>query len=167
MARVVVGIDPGFSGALAVIAYEGGKVVHASVYDAPVTKIKGRRKFDIQAMVALFRKLKQLEEPVFTTVVIELAGSRPGERAQAAFRYGEGFGMWQGIAAARGFDVVLVHPRVWKRRLNLSADKQKSLVLARKLFPSCVGSLKRKKDDGRGEALLIAWYALKYMHKAK
>jgi hypothetical protein len=45
---------------------------------------------------------------------------------------------------------------MWKKALALDSDKQKSLDLARKLWPDA--PLKRQKDNGRAEALLMAYW---------
>ena len=41
--------------------------------------------------------------------------------------------------------------------LNLGKDKEAARLRAMLLFPD--GDLRRKKDHGRAEALLLAWYA--------
>jgi hypothetical protein len=48
----------------------------------------------------------------------------------------------------------MVTPQKWKKDLKLDSDKNKSLALARELWP--LAPLERKKDNGRAEALLMA-----------
>jgi crossover junction endodeoxyribonuclease RuvC len=50
----------------------------------------------------------------------------------------------------------IVTPQKWKKSLKLDSDKNKSLGLARELWPTA--PLTRKKDNGRAEALLLAEY---------
>jgi hypothetical protein len=56
----------------------------------------------------------------------------------------------------------LVPPRVWKRDMGLTANKADSLTMARRLWPEA--PLKRSKDNGRAEALLLAeWLKQAYL----
>lgn len=48
-----------------------------------------------------------------------------------------------------------VLPRQWKKDMELDSDKEKSRFTAISLFPQVKDKLKRKKDHGRAEALLI------------
>jgi hypothetical protein len=53
----------------------------------------------------------------------------------------------------------MVTPQVWKKALKLDSDKNKSLSMARELWPTA--PLKRQKDNGRAEALLMAYWLRK------
>ena len=66
------------------------------------------------------------------------------------------FGAALALAERFGTTVHLVAPRVWKKSLQLDSDKEKSLILARQLWPTA--PLTRKKDNGRAEALLMAYW---------
>ena len=52
----------------------------------------------------------------------------------------------------------LVTPVSWKRSLNLPSDKDAARRLAQQWYPKVADQLKRKKDEHRAEALLIAHY---------
>lgn len=67
------------------------------------------------------------------------------------------------IGVVRSLDIELnkVPPSTWKAELGLTSDKNKSLELARELFPEAKEYLKLKKHDGRAEALLLAYYLMK------
>ena len=93
--------------------------------------------------------------------VIERVSSSPQQGVCSAFSMGEGLGVWLGVLATLGIPVRWVPPRVWKKAVGLQvgADKESSRAAALRLFPSCAESLRRKKDHGRAEALLIGWYA--------
>ncbi|XP_048235086.1 Holliday junction resolvase MOC1, chloroplastic isoform X2 [Ricinus communis] len=74
---------------------------------------------------------------------------------------GFGYGLWIGILVASGFSVVPVPSLAWKNVFELSGSKfskDDSRKVASTLFPSLSSLLKRKKDHGRAEALLIAAY---------
>lgn len=74
---------------------------------------------------------------------------------------GFGYGLWIGILVASGFSVIPVPSAVWKNEFRLSgrsSTKDDSREAASMMFPSLSSQLKRKKDHGRAEALLIAAY---------
>jgi crossover junction endodeoxyribonuclease RuvC len=53
----------------------------------------------------------------------------------------------------------LVTPQAWKKYFGLIADKHASSIMARKLWPDA--PLARQKDNGRAEALLMAYWLMK------
>ena len=65
-------------------------------------------------------------------------------------------GVWLGILATLGFAYTRVRPGVWKKALGLRSDKEQARLRAMQLYPGA--DLRRKKDHGRAEALLLAWY---------
>ncbi|EIE27621.1 hypothetical protein COCSUDRAFT_52223 [Coccomyxa subellipsoidea C-169] len=74
---------------------------------------------------------------------------------------GHSYGVWHGALASQGFKVETVTSRAWKIDLQLNGKgKEGSRLLAIRLFPSAAELLKRKKDHGRAEAMLIAAWAL-------
>jgi len=81
------------------------------------------------------------------------------------FRAGSGLGQCLGVLVSHGFDVRLVAASTWKWALKLARrgevrDKNASCKLAKRLFANksnqVAAALKRVKDHGRAEALLIA-----------
>jgi crossover junction endodeoxyribonuclease RuvC len=80
----------------------------------------------------------------------------PGQGTRSMFTTGYGMGIWVGILATLEFPYTTVRPQVWKRALRLSKDKEASRLRAIQLFPGA--DLRRKKDHGRAEALLLAYY---------
>lgn len=155
----VVSVDPGFSGALAVWSDEGGALKPLSVHDMPTTTeavgkgraTKVRPVIDLAALGALMRDARP------DVVVVERVGTRPGQSAQSVFRFGEAYGAVLGAAAAVGARVVCLRPQEWRSAVGLTdgAEKRASIDLARNVFSSLSDRLKRQRDDGRAEALLI------------
>jgi len=69
--------------------------------------------------------------------------------------------MWCGVMRSHGFQVIPVEPRRWKRDMKLTGkDKESSRQLALQLFPGMTDMMKRRKDHGRAEALLICTWAI-------
>ena len=152
---IYVGIDPGLSGAVAVI-YPDGTV---DLLDTPVmatSKKSGKSKNDYlpYEMSAL---LKDIPRPC--KVFIEKVHAMPGQGSTSMFRFGYGCGLWEGIIAALGLSLTKITPQAWKKELMQGMkDKDAARIRAQELFPDCVGELSRKKDCGRADALLIAEY---------
>ncbi|MEW5313151.1 MAG: hypothetical protein WDW38_004740 [Sanguina aurantia] len=70
-------------------------------------------------------------------------------------------GVWHGVLSARGFNACLIPVRRWKSEMGLiKNDKDGSRELAKEIFPGQSEILRRKKDHGRAESLLIAAWAL-------
>jgi len=148
---VILGIDPGFTGALA--AYDPG---HGSlrILDMPVTKDpKGRTVLDMHTM---FQILTPPGGRVMA--VVEFVAARPGQGAPATFRFGQGYGAIQMALAAHSIPTQYVTPAKWKKHFGLSKDKGVSRGLAQQRFPQIADQFNRVKDDGRAEAALIALY---------
>ncbi|XP_039129838.1 Holliday junction resolvase MOC1, chloroplastic-like isoform X2 [Dioscorea cayenensis subsp. rotundata] len=88
--------------------------------------------------------------------------------AQGWWSGGYTYGLWIGVLVASGFSVVPVTSHEWKNHYELSRsssskmfwqdDSREVASALLNLFPSLSHQLKRKKDHGRAEALLIAAY---------
>ena len=73
--------------------------------------------------------------------------------------------MWWTALQARGLDVRVVGPAAWKKDVGLygrAFTKDDSRARALLLYPTLEAELRRKKDHGRAEALLIAAWGLGY-----
>ncbi|KAJ4970346.1 hypothetical protein NE237_003445 [Protea cynaroides] len=157
----VIGIDPDLSGALALLKNEKSDC-SAQVFDSPHLQVlvgkRIRKRLDAKSIVQL---LQSLDAPPGTKVYIEQSIPYPQDGKQGWWSGGFGYGLWIGTLVASGFSVVPVASLLWKNHFELSgnrATKDESRKLASTLFPSLSSLLKRKKDHGRAEALLIAAY---------
>lgn len=91
----------------------------------------------------------------------ESVHSMPGQGVSSTFKFGRAVGAIEAVCERFLFPWSLVTPQAWKKGMGLSANKDESLRMARRLFPEAAHMLKRKKDHGRGEALLIAEFGRK------
>lgn len=148
---VTIGIDPGLTGAIAVLSGDGFEAVH----DLPVIRDHSLAWIDGGAMQSLL--LDALRGRT-ARAVVERVSAMPGQGVSSSFTFGVGFGSVLSVLQAMQISIQLVTPAVWKRALNLSKDKHASLHKARLLFPAA--DLRHAKHDGRAEALLLAHYAL-------
>ena len=153
MTAWTIGIDPGATGAIAVLNERGDLDV---VHDMPYA--------DGQVIAPLLARMiaeyiNQLD-PAYDSVTcwVEQVRSRPGQSAPGMWKFATGYGVILGVLGALDVPVRHVTPAVWKRNLGLTKDKGTSRRLACELWPAHAASFARVKDDGRAEAALIALY---------
>jgi hypothetical protein len=171
--RAIIGCDPGFTGALALVS-DG---VALAIEDMPVYERKGKTKlvFDAAGMPAeKHSEIHEIDYPALLAMlalweveqgpvafVMEVPTVRPRQGISSAGRFmrnaGQVFGMAQGILGTSRCG--LVHANRWKAAMKVTDDKATSLVLANRLAANFAYKLCKKSDHGRAEALLIALYA--------
>lgn len=169
---LILGIDPGLKGALALYDPLFQEIVDFT--DMPTTaRPNGKTEIDAAKLLGWLGGKSAgrdasgdqprhsqirycLLERVHAQTYIDGSGQRRGQGAVASFSFGLGYGIVIGVLTALGIPIYPVQPAVWKGALGLSSDKMASIALARKRWPELQDSLTRKKDDGRAEAMLIA-----------
>ena len=147
---MIVGIDPGISGALAWVSDEGFLL---SAMDMPTLEVNGKMKVNPHILTSdlSFRKPK--------IVVIEEVGAMPGQGVTSMFNFGYSAGILAGVCAGLGIPTVFYRPANWKRQAGVPADKGAARQMAQRLWPGS-RAFDRVKDHGRAEAALLArWYA--------
>ena len=151
----IVGIDPGFTGAIAILDTHTKSIVE--ILDMPIFQIdrseKKKNELDLQAIVQAFNQSKKIEH-----VYIEAVHSFPGQGISSAFSFGKQFGELRGIIAALKIPYTAVHPTKWKADLKVPKGKDASRARASQLMPAAAHWWTRKKDEGRAEAALIAFH---------
>lgn len=140
---IIFGIDPGFSGGWGAIDETGAYVNCGDMLHT------GNFLHFNQILKAMRETVKDGE----CIVVVEAVHAMPKQGVSSSFKFGVSYGVALSLAQAMGV-WELVTPRVWKQDLELTADKNDSLAMARLLWPDA--PLARKKDNGRAEALLMA-----------
>ena len=156
MTRVIVGIDPGRTGALAAIDDRGRLL---AVADMP-PKWKGEQPHlwltDVGFALRGFPAIA--DKPV---VFVEQPFAMPNQSSTSTGAQFAAYGAILGALGALGLETHTVTPSAWKRAVGVTADKRSSLNLARQLWPADADRWFRlAKHDGRAEAALIAVYAL-------
>lgn len=148
----IIGIDPGLSGAIAILTPAGEL---EALHDLPIITDGKLKWVDAQGMTSfLIDSLRGRPAKAY----IERVQAFPSQGRSSCFNFGVGFGSLLALVQARYLPIELVTPAVWKRAMGLSSDKRASLDKARLLYPSA--DLGLQKHDGRAEALLLARYGL-------
>jgi hypothetical protein len=170
---VFIGIDPGATGAMAIIEHN--------------TTV---RVFDYEDHWGLDR-LRQISDErlllgIPVKVMLERVHAMPTQGVSSMFKFGTNFGTWIGRLEALQLPFDYVTPQKWqgwawsqwpKLYKTVTKKVQKELEVgfktisekkidtkamsirrARDVFPEMVNHLTRKKDDGRADALNIADY---------
>jgi len=149
---IYIGIDPGFSGA---IAFYAPKENIVSVYDMPVYQnAKGKTEINLYELHDILAP--ETDEPHMA--IIEQVAAMRGQGVTSMFRFGQSYGATQMAVASHKIPMQFVTPAKWKSYLGLSRDKGVSRSLASQRFPKQADLFKRVKDDGRAEAALLALY---------
>lgn len=153
---IVIGIDPGLSGALACV--QGDNLL--CVVDMPVEKTGStgntKQRVAAAALAAELRamRLRNGGEPV--CAVVERVAATPQMGVSSAFAFGDSAGTLRGVLQALSIRIEYVTPVEWKRALRLSKDKAHARTLAAQRWPDSSALFARARDDGRAEAALIA-----------
>jgi len=157
MMRVAVGVDPGLHGAVAFLTADG-----AQVGDMPTRAGTGKYKLvlDVDGAVRLIDEVLVLAEGGVAKAAIELPWAAHGQSGQSLANASRNAAVLEGIIASKLDGYTCPPATAWKRHHGLlHQDKEASRQLAIAHFPQLAHLLKRKKDEGRAEALLIAEYA--------
>lgn len=161
---LLMGIDPGFSGAIAVVDIDRRRLV--DLIDLPLfqTETKARKSGHFNHLdVHKVSSLIDLYAPMTALAVLEEPGAMPKQGLSSTFRFGHVCGALHGVLAGHYVPVQPVKPGVWKSALGLSEDKDASRRLATREFPDFEWLWARKKDNDRAEAALLCIYAHKYL----
>lgn len=147
-----IGIDPGISGAMALLDAAGRP---RALFDTPTLNLETRREYDLAQMR---QTLEWVLAEGKTRAALELVHAMPGQGVVSMWRMGYGVGIWEGLLAALKVPVERVSPQRWKGVMlnGLPKGKDASRYRAKALWPEWAERFSLKKHDGRAEACLIA-----------
>ena len=150
---MILAVDPGASGALAFLDLAAGKL---DILDMPTVEVKrgAKNKTEIspQMLAALIRGRAPL------VAVLERVGAMPGQGTASMFQFGRGVGMLEGALAALQIPTEYVAPLVWQKAVGSRDGKDGNRQRAAELFPAYAHLFARKKDNGRADAALMAYW---------
>ena len=151
----ILGIDPGLSGAIAIL--EKKKVLN--LFDMPVMAEgkKNKKQLNSAQLVNIIKENIINEEEI--AVVVEQVNAMPGQGVTSMFNFGQTFGAIKGICAALNLPIFFVRPSKWKKYfelINSSKDSSRTKVI--EMYPSLSSQLAKKKDVNKSDAILIARY---------
>lgn len=147
---IVIGIDPGKAGGIAMIYPQGAIVV------------KRREEFDPRDLGLHF-----VRPSTDCIAYIERAMVMPKQGSVSGFTFGTEYGKWLGALEALGIPHQIVTAKAWQAvmlagygKMLRTDRKRASIEVAQRLYPDVqlVPDGCRKAHDGMAEALLIAAY---------
>lgn len=160
---MIVGIDPGITGALAVLRRDGSFVEALAM---PSFKVGSRNRVNGAAVAAFLRRHMEPDSHAF----LEQVGAMPGggERrmgATSAFSFGHSAGIVEGLLQGLGIPYSLVQPQAWKKHAGLmGSDKDAARSRAIQLYPDLRLLDAKGKGQALADAMLIARAGLSLEH---
>jgi crossover junction endodeoxyribonuclease RuvC len=143
-----IGIDPGANGAVSFLI--DGQI--GNIFDVPKV---GKDVDEARWAKEWGNALRVHADHIF----IEQVGAMPGQGVTSMFNFGEKFGFVKALAYSAGVPVTFMRPQEWKKLVGIPSGSEKgaSRLRASQLFPQHSDNWSRVKDDGRAEAVLIAY----------
>lgn len=160
--KMIIGFDPGLSGAMGVIHPEG-----VAVHDLPTLELRnGKKRKRVLNRITLAGMVRSL---VITaqanqweiTMWIEDVHSMPKQGVASMFSMGRVLGNIEMVPAVLGIRHEFVAPQTWKKKMlaGMGKEKDASCYKASAIFPDLeFFGPKGGAKDGRGDAMLIAEY---------
>jgi crossover junction endodeoxyribonuclease RuvC len=153
---IILGIDPGTKGGLAIVSDGNGVGTLIDAIDIPTIGNGARERVDVMTV----RDWIERHKP--DLALIERSQAMPKQGASSGFKYGKATGALEATVMLCTVPLEIIEPTSWKRHWHLPPkDKERSRQRALELFPAVHAFLQRKKDHGRAEAILIALYGLR------
>ena len=154
--NVVVGIDPGINGGIAIVEVVDEVPTLIGAWDIPVVGAGAKERVDALTLRALIRQ----HGPTFA--YIERAQAMPKQGASSGFKYGRATGTIEAAIALCEIPFEIIEPALWKKAFRFPGkNKETARLHALQLFPSGYVVFGRKRDHGRAEAALIALHGIR------
>lgn len=147
---MIIGIDPGSSGAVVVMAADMGYVAHLNM---PNIKVGTKSRVNGAAVAAFLREHVTPASHAY----LEQVGAMPGQGVSSMFTFGHAAGVVEGLLQGLGVPYTLVTPQAWKRRAGLiGSDKDSARSRAIQLYPGVRILDLKGKGQAVADAILIA-----------
>tara|TARA_R110000824_G_scaffold11843_3_gene52113 strand:- start:1679 stop:2212 length:534 start_codon:yes stop_codon:yes gene_type:complete len=149
MQKVIIGIDPGKGGGIAVTA--GGKVIEFHKYPATMN--------DLYYIVdEILRDWNS--KPI---AYLEQVHAFPTDGRSSAFKFGTNYGLWQGLLLGFQIECKFVAPQVWMKPLGLPKDKKERKNRIKALAQNVIDKQNVPLENKRvtlhtSDAILISMY---------
>lgn len=175
MTAIVIGIDPGLTGALS--KFECGQL--ADIRDMPAIETERASKgASIRDLIGgkKSHKHREINKSGLATLLREwVAGhsavilrekvhTMPRQGVVSSGRFMEVVGIIDGVAAALGIPVETVEPQTWQKETGSLADERGTCQRASEVFPGWASYFKHHTvHHNRADAALIGWYGVRHL----
>ena len=152
---LIIGIDPGISGAICFL--KNGKVIDVIEMPSMAEGKKNKKQVNgSQIFNEISLRIKDFNKEEIK-VVIEQVSAMPGQGVTSMFNFGQSFGVLKGVCSAMQLPMYFVRPAKWKKYFNLiNSEKDASRTKAIEIFPYISSQLSKKKDANKADAILLA-----------
>ncbi len=161
---LIIGIDPGFGGAVAIIDVDSNELV--DLIDMPLfqTETNSRKSGELNHIDAhkLAAEIDYYARWV-NIAVVEAPGAMPKQGLSSTFRFGYGCGIITGVLAGLYLPAIPVPPGTWKLAMGLTSMKQASFEKANEIYPQHKREWQLRKHHDRAESVLLGIYGIKHM----
>ena len=163
---LIIGIDPGISGAICF--FENDEVKEIIYMPSMADGKKNKRQINGQQIFnEISSRIKNIPKKEIR-VVIEQVSAMPGQGVTSMFNFGQSFGVLKGICSAMQLSMHFVRPAKWKKYYGLiKTEKDASRTKVIEIFPYISSQLSRKKDSNKADAILIASFFNNTYQKAE
>jgi len=163
---LIIGIDPGISGAICF--FENDEVKEVIDMPSMADGKKNKRQINGQQIFnEISSRIKNIPKKEIR-VVIEQVSAMPGQGVTSMFNFGQSFGVLKGICSAMQLSMHFVRPAKWKKYYGLiKTEKDASRTKVIEIFPYISSQLSRKKDSNKADAVLIASFFNNTYQKAE
>ena len=141
---LIIGIDPGISGAMCF--FQNGEVKDVIDIPSMADGKKNKRQINSQQV------FNEISERIINIskkeiiVVIEQVSAMPGQGVTSMFNFGQSFGVLKGVCSAMQLSMYFVRPAKWKKYYGLiKTEKDASRTKVIEIFPYISSKLSKKK----------------------
>lgn len=154
---IIIGVDPGCSGAIVVTDKEGKYIAHL---DMPTSVIGTKNRVNAAAIKGFlddtFSKLPWYH-PALMHAFIEQVGAMPKQGTASMFTFGDACGTVRGVIVGYGIPLTFITPQAWKKSAGLiGSNKDAARSRAIQLYPELRALDAIGKGQALADALLIA-----------
>lgn len=147
-----IGIDPGTTGALAIIDTNSG---YAAVHDLPTYHVSSMRQVDPDTLIEMIEGLMPIDAAFIEDVHANALSYKSN------FALGHALGCCITALSANNVSIRRLKPKDWQRVTGLASipkteRKDAHRARAMEIYPELRSSLKNKQDHNRADAVLIA-----------
>lgn len=145
---MIIGIDPGCSGAIVLMSDNGGYIAG---HPMPVIKVGKSSRVNGAAVSAI------LQGHDIKHVYLESVHSMPKQGVSSVFTFGHAAGLVEGVVTGMGLPLTLITPQAWKKSAGLiGSDKDAARSRAVQLYPGLRSLDAKIKGQALADAILIA-----------
>lgn len=166
---IVLGIDPGLSGAVAVVRDRLLLAVEDLYAEDVIGQPVVKRRLCAPVIAQQLRRLRSEHSDGAELVVIERVAAMPKQGVASVFCLGDSAGLLRGVLGTLELPTHYVTPQAWKKHFGLikgkgeGKDKGASRTRATEIFPASAHYWRRVADHNRAEAALLARFGWETM----